>query len=130
MNTTLADLIGKCVFVHIDDILVFSKNDMDHIRHLQLVFDRLRNAGLKLKPTKCAFGLPEVKLLGYVLNADGIKTDLDKVSLLPTTVKETRSFLGMCNYYRNSLPNYATVTEPLIAQTRGMSDSNKQPSTN
>ena len=64
MNTILADLIGKCVFVYIDDILVFSKNETDHIRHLQLVFDRLRNSGLKLKPTKCAFGLPEVKLLG------------------------------------------------------------------
>ena len=98
LNKILTDLIGKCVFVHIDDILVFSKNDTDHIRHLQLVFDRLRNAGLKLKPTKCAFGLPEVKLLGYVLNADGIKTDPDKVAVIanllpPTTVKETRSFL-------------------------------------
>ena len=64
-------------------------------------------------PTKTsAFGLPEVKLLGYVLNADGIKTDTDKGAVMsnilpPTTVKETRSFLGMCNYYRNSLPNYA-----------------------
>ena len=79
-------------------------------------------------------------MLGYVLNADGIKTDPDKVAVIanllpPTTVKETRSFLGMCNYYRNSLPNYATVAEPLIALTRGMSDlpgmtTNKPPSTN
>ena len=109
--------------MYIDDILVFSKNETDHVRHLQLVFDRLRKAGLKLKPTKCAFGLPEVKLLGYVLNADGIKTDPDKVAVIanllpPTTVKETRSFLGRYNYYRNSLPNYATVAEPLIALTR------------
>ena len=75
MNTILA----WCVFVHIDDILFSCKNETDHIRHLQLVFDRLRNAGLKLKPTKCAFSLPEVKLLGYVLNdADGIKADQTK----------------------------------------------------
>ena len=123
MNKILADLIGKCVFVYIDDILVYSKTEHDHIKHLQLVFDKLRDAGLKLKPTKCAFGLPEVKLLGYVLNADGITTDPDKVDVIaklkpPTTVKEVRSMLGMCNYYRNSLPNYATVAEPLIALTR------------
>ena len=66
--------------------------------------------------------LTELKLLGYVLNADGIKTDPDKVDVIaklkpPTTVKEVRSMLDMCNY-RNSLPNYATVAEPLIALTR------------
>ena len=123
MNKILADLIGKCVFVYIDDILVYSKTEHDHIKHLQLAFDKLRDAGLKLKPTKCAFALPEVKLLGYVLNADGITTDPDKVDVIaklnpPTTIKEVRSMLGMCNYYRNSRPNYATVAEPLIALTR------------
>ena len=119
INKILADLIGKCVFVYIDDILVYSETEQDHVKHLQLVFDKLGDAGLKRKPTKCAFGLPEVKMLGYVLNADGITTDPDKVELKPpTTVKEVRSMLGMCNYYRNSLPNYATVAEPLIALTR------------
>ena len=123
MNRILADLIGKCVFVYIDDILVFSKTEEEHVDHLQLVFDRLREAGLKLKPTKCAFGLPEVKLLGYILNEQGIQTDPDKVAAIanlqpPTTVKEVRSMLGMCNYYRSSLPNYAKVAEPLIELTR------------
>ena len=113
----------KVAFVYIDDILVYSKTEQDHVKHLQLVFDKLRDAGLKLKPTKCAFGLPEVRLLGYVLNADGITTDPDKVDVIAklkplTTVKEVRSMLGMCNYYRNSLPNYATVAEPVIALTR------------
>ena len=92
MNKILYDLLGACVFVYIDDILVFSKNTADHTRHLQQVFDRLRTAGLKLKRTKCAFGLPEVKLLGYVLNTDGIQADPDKVKAIaqlkpPTTVK-------------------------------------------
>ena len=77
---------------------------------------------MKLKPTKCAFGLPEVKLLGYVLNTDGIQADPDKVKAIaqlkpPTTVKQVRSLLGTCNYYRSSLNQFATITEPLVALT-------------
>ena len=123
MNKIMAGLIGVCVFVYIDDILVFSKNEEDNLHHLQQVFDRLRQVGLKLKPTKCAFGLPEVKLLGYVLSKDGIQTDPDKVTAIanlptPTSIKDVRSLLGMTNYYRTSLPNYAKVAEPLIQLTR------------
>ena len=97
MNKIMAGLIGACVFVHIYDILVFSQNEAEHLRHLQQVFDRLRQVGLRLKPTKCAFGLPEVKLLGYVLNKDGIQTDPDKVtaiSNLPTNFNQRRSFFA------------------------------------
>ena len=123
MNFILSDFIGVCVFVYIDDILVFSNNEEDHLNHLQLVFNRLRKVGLKLKPTTFSFGLPEVKLLGYVLNSEGIQTDPDKVAAIadlptPTTIKEVRSLLGMTNYYRTSLPNYATIAEPLIQLTR------------
>ena len=86
------------------------------------MFDGLREAGLKLKPTKCAFGLPEIKIMGYILKTNGIQTDPDKVAAIanlqpPTTVKEVRSMLGMCNYYKTNLPNYAKVAEPLIELT-------------
>ena len=99
MKTIVADLIGKCVFVYIDDFLVY--NEHDHVKHLQLVFHKLKDAG-QLNPTKCAFDLPKVKLLRYVLSADGFKTDPDKVDLIaklkpPTTAKEVRSVLGKCN---------------------------------
>ena len=117
------DLLGTCVFLYIDDIFVFSKNAADHTRHLQQVFDRLRTAGLRLKPTKCAFGLPEVNILGYVLYKNGIQAAPDKVKAIaqlkpPTTVKQVRSLFGTCNYYRSSLNQFATITEPLVALTR------------
>ena len=70
MNFILSDLIGVCVFIYIDDILVFSKNEEDHLHHFQLVFDCLWQVVLKLKPTKCLFALPKVKCLGYVLNSE------------------------------------------------------------
>ena len=70
MNLILSDFIGVCVLVYIDEILVFSKNEEDHLHHLQLVFDCLRKVALKLKPTKCLIALPKVKLLVYVLNSE------------------------------------------------------------
>ena len=81
-------------FLYIDDILVY--NEHDHVKHLQLVFHKLKDAG-QLNPTKCAFDLPKVKLLPYVLSVDGIKTDQDKVYLIAklkpaTTVKDVRWF--------------------------------------
>ena len=82
MNKIMAGLIGVCVFVYIDDILVFSKNEAEH--------------------TKCVFGLPDVKSIGYVLNKDGIQTDPDKVTTIsnlptPTLIKDVRSLLGITN---------------------------------
>ena len=73
MDKLLSDLVGKCVLVYLDDIVVYSKSADDHEKHLQLVFNRLRQAGLRLKRTKCSFGLSEIRLLGYILNSEGIK---------------------------------------------------------
>ena len=123
MDYVLSGLIGACVQVYLDDIIVYSRNASDHERHLQCVFDRLRMAGLRLKPTKCSFGLSQVKLLGYILDADGIRADPEKARAIndlqpPTTVREVRSFLGMTGYYRQCMPGYARIEEPLIRLTR------------
>ena len=123
MDKLLAGLIGVSVCVYLDDIIIYSKNMDNHERHLQCVFDRLRDAGLRLKPTKCFSGLKQVKLLGYILNGDGIHTDPAKVQAIremspPKNVHDVRRYLGMSGYYRTSLPNYAKVAEPLIDLTR------------
>ena len=123
MDKILSGLIGRFVCVYLDDIIVFSDNIEEHEYHLQCVFDRIREAGLKLKPTKCAFGLREVKVLGYIMNSQGTSPDPDKIQAIqamapPTTVKAVRAYLGTCGYYRSCLPNYAHISEPLIALTR------------
>ena len=123
MDKVLSGLIGRFVCVYLDDIIVFSDSMEEHEYHLQCVFDRLRKAGLKLKPTKCAFGLPEVKVLGYIMNSQGSSPDPDKIQAIkemapPESVKDTRRFIGMCSYYRSCLPSFAAVCEPLIALTR------------
>ena len=118
MNKVFHDLIGVCVCVYMDDIVIFSKNKEDHAKHLQMVFDRLRKVGLRLHPKKGEFAKTEIKLLGYILNKDGISTNPTKVEAIknmepPKTIHDVRSFLGATGYYRQCIPNYAHIAEPL-----------------
>ena len=104
MDKVLAGLIGRIVMVYLDDIVIYSRSEEEHVQHLELVFARLREAGSRLKPTKCFFGLEEIKLLGYIVNRDGIHTDPEKVKAIakltpPRDLKGVRSFLGMTGFY-------------------------------
>ena len=86
------------------------------------MFDRLRQYNLRLNPSKCVFGLWQVKLLGYIVTVDGLKADLDKVAAikcLQSTInlQEVRSFFGMMGYYRSCIPNFAKMSEPLVELT-------------
>ena len=123
MDTVLAGLLGKCVFVYLDDLCVYSSSLDLHERHLQAVFDRLEEAGLRLKPSKCHFALPEVRLLGHIISRAGKRPDPEKTAAIatlppPTTLREVRSSLGSTSYYRVCIPDYALIAEPLTAMTR------------
>ena len=72
MNQVLHPLIGKCCYVYLDDIVIFSQSVTDHAARLKQVLNRLEEAGLKLKASKCHTGLEQVELFGYVVNAEGI----------------------------------------------------------
>ena len=112
MDNVLDGLIGNICLVYLYDIVVFSQNDEAHLKHLQLVFDRLRSAGLRLKPTKCHIGLKQIKLLGHMVSADGISSDPPLPILNKSAV-----FLGMTGYYRDLIPHYADLAEPLVSLT-------------
>ena len=123
MDKVLSGLIGKTCLVYLDDIVIFSKNETEHAEHLQEVFDRLREAGLTLKASKCFFGLDCVNLLGYRISKDGIAVDPKKTEAIvklnpPKTITEIRSFMGMAGYYRQCLPGFAHISEPLVRLTR------------
>ena len=92
-------------FVYIDDVIVYSKNPQEHAKHLELVLQRLKEAGLKSKPYKCQIGCSEVPLLGYITSASGIRGKHEKTKTIssmdpPTNVSEVGTFLGMTGYYR------------------------------
>ena len=106
MQVVLAGLEGKTCFVYVDDILVCSKTFEEHLQHLEQVFERLRKAGLTLKPKKCSFLKKEVIYLGHVISSQGIAPDPAKTHYypVPTDLAKLRQFLGFASHYRRFIP--------------------------
>lgn len=112
-------LIGcdGCI-VYIDDILIFAIDENEHDRRLKQVLIRLRDAGVKLNREKSEIKVKSIVFLGHVLNEQGIKPSEDRIHSIrnfrrPSTVEETRSFLGLINYVGRFIPNLSTLAEPL-----------------
>ena len=108
---------------YLDDIMVFSSTLEEHLEHLSIIFGKLRQHNLKLKLKKCSFLQLETNYLGFVIGEEGIKPDEKKIEAIkslpvPTCVREVRSFIGMCSYYRRLIPNFSQIAEPIIALTR------------
>jgi hypothetical protein len=100
MNSVFMNELDKFVVVFIDDILIYSKNEAEHVRHLRIVLQRLRDHKLYAKFSKCEFWLDSVKFLGNTISKDGISVDPSKVQEVmdwkpPKSVHQIRSFLGL-----------------------------------
>ena len=118
MNIVLSGLSYELCLAYLDDIIVWSRDMQQHREHLQLIFDRLRSARLMLHPDKCDFAKTETKFLGYLLSNECIKIDPAKSSRVidfprPKSVKETRSFYGLANWFRRHIPRFSEVMNPI-----------------
>ena len=96
----------------------FSRSFDNHLLHLEQVFKRLREANLRLKPSKCHFVKSEVEYLGHVVSADGLKPNPAKIRAVqefpvPNNVTGVKAFLGLCNYYRRFMKGFAPIASPL-----------------
>ena len=123
MNRVLAPYLDQFVVVFIDDILIFSKTEDEHLQHLETVMRTLKEQTLYLKLSKCSFGLPEVDFLGHVVSAEGIKVDKAKTAAVrdwprPTCAQDVRQFLGLAGYYRKFVRHYSDITAPLTDLTK------------
>ena len=78
MQKAMAGLLGVCCLVYLDNLVIFSQDPKEHVRHVELVLERLRQYGLSLKRSKCTFAVPVVELLGFVISAHGISANLTK----------------------------------------------------
>lgn len=123
MNQTFADMLDKSVLCFLDDILIFSRTEEEHMQHLRTVLTRLRDQELYVKPSKCAFLQREVSFLGHRIGADGLRVAPDKIGAVqqwpqPRSVTDVRSFLGLANFYRRFVRDYSRVALPLTELTK------------
>ena len=120
-------LVGceHCAVVYIDDVLIFSNDDKQHIQDLRLVFHQLNIQAYHVRLTKCEFMRREVEFLGHKLSPEGIATHPDKVAAVEKWVfplknaQQVKSFLGLISWYRTFIPHMATIAAPLFELTSG-----------
>ena len=123
MNRVFRPYLDRFFIVIIDDILVYSRSELEHERHLGLVLQTLRQYRLYAKFSKCEFWLSRVGFLGHVVSVDGIYVDPQKVETVasweqPTTMTEVRSFLGLAGYYRRFIERFSKIAGPFHCLTR------------
>ena len=116
MNKVLKGL--KFTMTYLDDIIIFSQDELQHLEHLEIVFSHLREAGLKMKCSKCDFFKSEIHYLGHLISPEGIsllpnKLDSIKHMSVLNSVKEIKQFLGLTGYYRKFVPRFADISRPL-----------------
>ena len=108
--------------VYMDDLNIHSKTFEEHLQHLQITFDRIRAANLRIKPDKCHFCSQEIKFLGHVVNEQGIQPDPSKITKVanypvPRNLTELRAFLGLASYYRRFIKDFSKISSPLYKLT-------------
>ena len=114
MDITFSEDIGYFIIIYLDDIIVFSKNDEEHLAHLRKVFEKCRRSGLSLNPKNTLFGLQEGKLLGHIISEEGIKVDPKRVEGIlnishQRNLKELQYFIGKINFLSRFIPNLAKL---------------------
>ena len=108
---------------YLDDVVIFSENEEQHLKQIQIVLTRLKQANLKLKKSECAFFKKELHYLGNILTTDGIKPQTEKIKAIcdmkpPTNQKGVREFLGMAHYYRKFINIFVDAAKPMMRLTR------------
>ena len=108
---------------YLDDIIIFSKTKGEHLQHLEKIFTRLHNFGLKMKWEKCSFFKKHIQYLGHLVSKRGFEPlpeKLESILNMPAlhTAKEVKQFLGIIGYYRKFVPHFADISRPLTKLTR------------
>ncbi|UYV73057.1 hypothetical protein LAZ67_10001691, partial [Cordylochernes scorpioides] len=108
------------VFVYIDDVLIASKNENDHIQHLHIIFKRLSDHGLTINISKSVFGKPSLEFLGHIIDNKGIKPLPEKIRIVkdfpqPNSTRQLQRFIGLVNYYHRFIKNSSHILAPLYS---------------
>src|SRR6266542_1232909 len=118
INKVLRQYLGKFVQVYLNNVIIYLNNLDEHKRHIKAVLEKIREANLKLKPSKCQWFQTELKFVGHLVGRNGIRPDPRNVEKIknaevPKNTTELRRFLGMAQYYRQYINGYADKAGPL-----------------
>ena len=127
MEFVLRDLLPHLCLVYIDDVIVHSYNEEEHLDSLGKVFQCLRKYNIKLKPSKCTFFRSKLNFLGHTISDTGICADKEKVRAIqdwkaPTSVKQVRQFQGLAGFLRRYIANFASIAQPITDLLKGYSN--------
>jgi hypothetical protein len=119
MNEFLKDFIRKFVIVYLDDILIFSKTEAEHLKHLATVMQTLQQEKLLINMKKSSFMKIEIIYLGFVISADKLKMDPNKVEVIKNwpsakSIFEVRIFHGLASFYRKFIRNFSGISAPMM----------------
>lgn len=123
IDTILGPELEPSVMCYIDDVVIISNSFSEHLRLLEVVFDRLRQAGLIISLQKCHFCKPELRYLGYLVDKKGLRPDPEKVEAIvnippPKNINEVRRFVGTASWYRRFVPEFSSVLAPILNLTK------------
>ena len=121
------DVLKGCNFAmgYLDDIIIYSRSEKEHLEHLEEIFTRLKTAGLKLKLEKCCIFKKHIQYLVHLISADGIQPLPEKLESIakmpaPKNPKQVKQFLGLVGYYRKFVPRFADISRVLTHLTKRM----------
>jgi transposase InsO family protein len=123
VNNVLGECLDRYAIAYLDDILIYSKNEEEHVKHVTEVLTRLKKFNLELKPEKCEFHKEEVEFLGHMVGVNGVRISETKIKTIkewatPKTVKDIQSFLGFVNFNRQFIKDFSKIAIPLTKLTR------------
>ena len=124
MNTILRNFLDHGVVVYLDDILIYSKNEEEHVELVKKVLAQLEDYDLAVSTTKSVFHVKEVEFLGYIVAVDGVTMSERKVQSIkdwkhPRSVKEVQIFIGFANFYRRFIKDFSKICKPITETLKG-----------
>ena len=131
METCLGELhLQRCI-IYLDDIIIILKTPKDHITRLRAVFEKLAEAALKVKPSKCEIFTKYIAHLGHIISKDGVETDPKQIKAIvnwprPSAVNDVCNSLGFTNQYRRFIHKYDNISRPLNLLISGDSANKKK----
>ena len=124
MQNCLGELNLTYCLIYLDDVIVFSHTEEEHLERMRVIFDRLREHGLKLKPSKCEVFKMEINYLAHHVSKKGVlpsKKNLESITQCPPpdTYTKVKSFVGLVGHYRHFIKGFAKIVAPLYDLTSG-----------